>query len=64
MITFTKHGIVFGYWDILQMYLFALKLTNKIEWSWLVVFLPYIILGGSILIMSAIGAILEYKEEK
>lgn len=59
MISFTKHGIVLGYWDVLQIYLFALKLNGKVDWNWFVVFLPYIVLGSSIMVMSAVGAIMD-----
>jgi len=31
-----------GFWEVLTIVFIILKLTNVIDWSWFLVFLPYI----------------------
>lgn len=43
MVHFNAKSITLDYLAIFQLFLIILKLTNKINWNWFMIFLPYIV---------------------
>ena len=54
MVHFNKKSITLDYIAIFQMFLILLKLNNKVDWHWFIVFLPYIVAT----LLAVIGGVL------